>query len=138
MALIDADYVTKNFPNWELFCFQEGTVAEDNLQLAIDRAIEEFSEYLTRTDTDITAMEKRHILVIAKYNCFEFKHGDTDFSTKPIIVKDYERTIETLQKYAEGKMGQPASTDITMDGKTRKFGVDKWFTDSINDLSDSN
>jgi hypothetical protein len=135
MALIDITYVQDNFYDWQIYCTLEGQVAADVLQVEINRSIEEFNEYLDRTDDTISDEEKRHILNIAKYNCFKIKHGDTEFKTKPVIVTDYERTIKKLEKYRLGKSGKSGAGDIQMTGLERRFEDGQWFTDSGDELS---
>ena len=133
MALISIDYVKQNFDLWEDYCtLEEGDDAPDAvLQRKMDRAEEEFLEYLNVDDTTITAQQKRHLLNIIRKNCFEIKNGDRPFEHKPQIIRDYEESLKALEQYRKRIRGVGASGDIQITAKDREF--DEWFTDPVTD-----
>ena len=90
------------------------------LIIAIDDAEAEFQSYITVTtmDNELTL----HLLNIIKFNCFNFLHGDTEFDSKPNIVREYEMSIELLEK-ALVKTG-----NVKMAAKDRQFV--EWFSDN--------
>jgi len=123
-----ADFIKENFPDWETYCTIEGSelTADDFLTQAINRAVEELSDYVTIADNTLSTSQKRHFLNIVRRNCFLYKHAATDFERKPQIIRDYEDTIEKLKLTGQ-------SGDITMEAKTKRFDV--WFTDPYDDLT---
>ena len=139
MALITPEFVKDNFEEWDIYCTVEGSskTPDQILQIKIDRAEDEFLEYLNVDETTITAQQKRHLLNIVKKNCFDIRHGSTEFDQKPQIIKDYEATIKALEEYRLAKRGIDGSASIKMNAKDREF--DEWFTDPVTDAdSDPN
>lgn len=136
-TLITATYVKANFEQWETYCTVEGSAytADQILEAKIDLAEIEFLEYIRVDATTVTGQHKRHMLIIAKKNCFDIKHGNTEFESKPLIVKDYENTLAALQKYQLGELAAfdaDSDTDndlprVSITAKTRRF--DTWFNE---------
>lgn len=129
MSLITTTYIKQNFPEWEKFCDVPGSDLSPGefLNNMLISAEGEFGQYITTTETDITDNEKRILLNIVRKNCFDLRHGDTAFEHKPQIVKDYETTIELLDKFRLDGFSQAKASDIKMTAKDKKFDV--WFTD---------
>jgi hypothetical protein len=130
MALITAQFVKDNFEAWQKFAAVEGSAhtPDEILQIKIDRAEEEFGEYLTVTNMTITAAQKRHLLNLCKKHLFDIKHGDTKFELPPQIVLDYNASIEWLRKYRVRAAGIDGEKSISITAKTRRF--DSWFNDT--------
>lgn len=133
MSLITLAYVKQYFPlHNKYFLDDEGEADDVVLQDNIDLAEAEFAEYVTADADTITSSLKRHILNIVKYLGFNRIHGDTEFESKPQIVRDYEMTIAKLQAFKVASES-PAGTDVdggtivSITSKTRIF--DEWFND---------
>lgn len=126
MAIIDTDYVTTNFAEWEKFCTLKDDVLtkEDRLENAIALAEDEFAQYLPDvTDETLTNVLRRHLLNLVRKQCFDLRHGDSGFENKPQILKDYEATIAYLASLSGGDDGA-----ISITAKPRRFG--EWFNET--------
>jgi hypothetical protein len=119
--LLTPEYVKCNLPNWELYCgISTEFSADELLQKAIDLAESEFLNFITVTSDDMTDPLRRHLFNIAAYNCFMYKHGDTEFKEKPQIIMRYLNT----KKLLEG--GLISTGNISITAKDRLF--DEGFT----------
>lgn len=130
IQLITKAYVKENLPKWETYCTRQDGLktAEEMLQIAIDRAEDEFLSHTSVTATTITTEQQALVLAIAKYNCWQFMHGDSGFKYKPSIVKNYDKVKERLNKNVIG------SGNVKLEAKTREFSSGKWF----HDIADEN
>jgi hypothetical protein len=137
MALINLDYIKKNFEQWEPYCTIEGgdLSPSEILQLKLDRAEEEFLEYLDVTQETITPGQLRFLLIIVKKNCFDIKHGDTEFEFKPQIIKDYEEAVKFLDKKRVRQGAIDKAESIKINAKEREF--DEWFNEPITTADES-
>lgn len=131
--LVTRQYVQDNFPKWGHYADND----EPTLDRFIDRAEEEFAEYVTTSSAEISAQLKLHILNIVRYRLFSKLYGDRSFEAKPQIVKDYEATIKTLEQYRSGAL--PTAPDPTSESsrmsitaKARFIGGDggSWFNNT--------
>lgn len=121
MSLIDKNFVFNYFPMWEKFFVNaEGDPDQEILDNEITGAEEEFGEYLTRTEDDVTLKEQFCILTLLRKRGFDRLHGDTAFETKPQIIKDYEATIEKLRN---------SRASITVTANDKKFTGGNWFNE---------
>jgi hypothetical protein len=124
MALITPDYVKGKFPEWETLCTRKDALltADQMLQNAIDMAETEYQEFLgTIDEDDITSTDLLHLLRIVKYNCHNFRHGDSEFKRTPQVVKDYEKTRKRLEA------GLIRGDGVRITSVDKKF--DEWFND---------
>lgn len=119
-------WVKDNFPRWDAFCESD----ETKLKTGMQNALLELNEYIEVTEDDlINTKIGRHFLIIAKKNCFNFKHGDREFDRDPQIIVDYNRTINLLTELSSTHSltdDESETSDITMSSKTKLF--DTWFT----------
>lgn len=133
--LITTNYVKSNFPNWSYYCSDEEKTPDQVIESEIQTASIQLSEYVTVTETTITEALKLHLFNIVRKRLFDRKHGDTEFQTKPAIVKEYEDSLKILEKYRTGEMSvtQPeagqTNEKISFTAKPRKFG--NWFTENL-------
>lgn len=128
------DWVKTRFPLWTDFCDED----ESALSNEIDMAIVEMNDFFTIEESDFDFNTNNalniHLLNIIRKRCFDLKQSGEDFTTKPTIVKDYERTLKTLEAYQTGitKPNPEHDSDtenlISIDAKTRVF--DEWFITS--------
>lgn len=133
--MIDEAFVIDHFPLYnKYFLDDDGDYATEVLEDEIAMSEAELTEYVDVDETTITAALKRHLLNIVKYRGFVRVHGDTEFASKPQIVKAYEATIAMLQKYKDGESTTGVSPDgayeagmISITAKTRRFN--EWFND---------
>lgn len=131
MALIDE--VKENFPQWGEWCTDDsGNPDETILQRHTDNALIKIQEYIPELTTDnITKQLTLHLVSIVKKYAFNEIHDDTEFENKPQILKDYEDTLEILEKYKEGEFSFETEDDvdekadegdiISMDARIRRF-----------------
>lgn len=135
MALITAQFVKDNFEAWTKFATVEGSAftPDEILQAKIDRATEEFNEYLTVTDSTITTPQRRHLLNLVKKHLFDIKHGDTKFEQPPQIVRDYNASIDWLQKYRTRLAGIDGAASVSITAKPRRFS--EWFNQTDDNLT---
>lgn len=143
MSLLDLTTFESDFPLWEKFCIDaDQNASETILQRRLDLADDELQQYITIADTDtLPDWLKKHLFNIAAYSCFELRHGDTEFQSKPAIVKNYEATIKYLTELRQGnvpvalsivtnRVTANASTNkITLNTKERLFGPGGGFTE---------
>lgn len=134
MSLITTTFVKTKFPQWKDYCGIQETI----LQSCIDNAEAEISFYLNITASTITPFINLLLLYIVKKQCFDLLHGDKEFEHKPQILKDYEKTIATLQAIKDGALSltgtsvtERGSIAITSDKKLFDF----WFSSKSLDLS---
>jgi len=139
-------FVKAHFPFWTDFCDAE----EATLISEIDMAIIELNDYFTITENDFDFESNNplniHFLNIVRKRCFDLKQSGEDFTTKPTIVKDYERTLEVLKEYQAGitkpNPNHDSNTEnlINIEAKTRVFNT--WFTplrnESLSDIEPDN
>ncbi len=66
---------------------------------------------------DMTAALTCHLVNIIRYRVFNIKHGDTKFERDPLIVQEYKRTIEKLEKgrVGTGRINMTTPRDRIMD-----------------------
>lgn len=133
--LITIDQVKTRFPRWADFCepTTEAT-ADEVLHTCILLAEAELMELVAIDADTITEALRRHLMVIIKKNCFDHLHGEQTFEdAKPQIIRDYERTLELLDRYLQGAIMSPADDEphVTMTAKPRRF--DQWFLDASTD-----
>jgi len=136
-------WIKTKFPLWTDFCDADEAV----LSSEIDMALLEMNDFVTipEVDFDFTAVNPLniHFLNIVRKRCFDIKQSETDFHSKPTIVKDYERTLDALKEYQAGVTRPNPVHDsdnenlIDIDAKTRVFG--SWFVGLRgSDLTDIN
>jgi hypothetical protein len=121
------EWVKNNFTIWGNFCDDN----ENKLKTAMKNALLEINEYIEVTEDQlIDTRIGRHFLIITKKNCFNYKHGDTEFERDPQIVKDYNATIELLEDLSSTRSINEEDTEdgtnITMKARSKLF--DTWFT----------
>lgn len=131
MSLITSTYVKANFEPWELFCTVEGSAstAMEILELKIALAEAEFSQYISVSDpAELTDELQRHLLNLVRKQCFDIKHGDTEYKNPPQILKDYEASIAALKLYGP-RVDDDVETNISVSftSKERKFNT--WFNE---------
>jgi len=137
-------WVKDKFPLWTDFCDADEEVLGDE----IDMAILELNGFVTILETALEDTDplKLHFLNIVRKRCFDLKQGETDFHSKPTIVKDYERTLEALKEYQSGISKPNPAHDadtknlVDIEAKIRVFGT--WFAplrgDDLTDTSPNN
>lgn len=127
--LITTATAKEKFPLWEKYCVDpSGTLTNDEmLELAIDMAESEMQTFITVTSETLTNSLEMHLMNMVKYECFSYKHGDTQFEFNPAIVRQYEKTMNLL------KGGLIGTGNITLQTKKRTF--DSWFNDKNEDES---
>ena len=124
--MLDISVVKDLFPLWTEYC--DNTDA--TLQREMDRASEFMQEYIPGLNSDnITDPLKLHYMNIVRKRCFDLKLGDREFEHKPPILRDFEYTLEQLEKYRTDQIAGPtidtSEKTITMSAKDRRF--DTWF-----------
>lgn len=129
MALVDATFVKDKFELWEDYCTIPGSskTADDVLNDKIEDAENEFLQYLSVTEADITGNQKRLLMNIIRYNCFRVKHGDTEFDHEPQIIQDYKSTIEYLKRISKTDSAGAFQDLPSLSAKTRIFKQGDWF-----------
>ncbi len=138
LTLVTLEEIKDRFPDWELYARrtqqEDAAEVEARLERAAEDAETELLEYLPAlTPETISPQVERHLLVIAKKALFDYKHGNQGYEHKPLIVRDYEATLATLERYRAGELpvpGLPGEEDVTDDTFTvtpvkRRFG--EWF-----------
>lgn len=137
MDLISNEFVKSNFSLWEDYASQhsevvsEAKTSEQILTETISQSQIELLEYIKVTEETITDQLKSHLLNIVRKRLFDIRHGDTEFQSKPGIIRDYEATIAMLERYREGELLSPApelgstKSEISLTAKDRLF--DGWF-----------
>jgi len=119
--LIDKEYVFKYFPLWiKFFQNDENNPDQEILESEMELSEAEFSRYLTRTESDITAGEKVHLLNILRKRGYDRLHGDAQMEFKPQIVWDYTNTIAALKT---------ASGPVLISANDKKFAGGNWFNE---------
>ena len=130
-TLITADAIKEQLPLWQTYCTRQDALKtpDQMLDIAIDNAEKEFTAHFrTLVLADMTDSLTFHLARIAKYNCFNYLHGDTMFKKDPQIVTDYKDTRTKLDKNLLSK--GTGSENVVMTSKERVFGADdKWFLD---------
>ena len=127
------DYIKKHYPKWDFYFKDRDTdVADaDLLDDCIDLALAQINDYVVVEEDSITTTMKLHLLNIVKKMGFDLEHSAEDFDTKPSVIRDYEYTLDVLEKYKTG-MQAPAtsenSTQVDITAKPRLFTSDGWFT----------
>ena len=138
MSMMTNAYLITNFVQYQsYFIDANGDYDADILTNEIAQAEIKLNEYVTVDETSLTDQLKLHLLNIVKYRGFVRKHGDTEFTEKPQIVKDYEDTIKILEELKGGERGMTArgvttSDAVTMTSKSRIFGNDDGTRDWFN------
>lgn len=130
MAIIDKDFVKEVFPEWEKFCTFTGGVltADQRLDNSITLAEDQFSQYLSDvTEETLTGVQRLHLLNLVRKFCFDQRHGDTKFETKPQIIVDYEMSIKWLDAASQAQGAINRENIVSVTAKERKFN--QWFTD---------
>src|SRR3972149_7917020 len=132
MPLTPLAYVQQEFEPWQTYCTIEGSseTAAEVLQRKIDLAEIEFLEYVDVDEDSITDQLTRHLLMLVKKQCFDIKHGSTEWDqdSKPQIIRDYERSLKWLEQYRQRTAAQAITGDITFTTKTRRYG--SWFNET--------
>lgn len=129
MGLITNQELKDNFVQYQDYYIDEnGAYSETVLTNEIALAEAKLKEYVNVPDSAaLTDPLKLHLISIAKYRGFVRKHGDIEFENPPQIVKDYEATIDALEKIKSGERGIDAremnpTEVVTMKAKQRRFG----------------
>jgi len=128
MSLITNQFVKDNFIQYQSYFVDESdTYSETILTNEIALAENHLTEFVAVDATTLTDALTLHLLNIVKYRGFVRRHGDTEFATKPTIVKDYEETIKVLSSIKAGErslIARPMSDpdQIKVTAKTRLFG----------------
>lgn len=128
------------FPTWEKYVRLDSTETDATLDDRLTRKIEDaetrLQELLPVTEENITPALVRHLHVITKKNCFDIQHGDRSFDQgqKPQILKDYDDTMETIERYRDGDLTfreeKDGEEEVRINAKRRQFkNDDDWFTD---------
>lgn len=117
-TLITRADVQERFETWDSFC--QGKYDEDDnpiltpeqqLDAKIVLAEQELMEYLPSTTAEtITDAASRHLLNLVRKNCFDIQHGDTEFESKPQIIRDYEATLKRLAELRDARNHAPTIT----------------------------
>ncbi len=137
MSIIAIAVVKTRFPRWQIFVkldsSEDEATVDTRLQGIIDDADEEFAEYVVADSTTITGPLTLHLMNLIRKRCFDVKHGETAYETKPQIVRDYEASIEALGRYLTGLLEKPLAAgatdsqlDVSVTSRAKKFG--DWFT----------
>lgn len=131
--LITASTVKDRFPDWAKFCtLQNDTKTPDErLALAIDNGETEMLEYIDVTSTTINAQLERHLVNLIRKQAFDFRRSVDEFDYKPQLVRDYQASLEMLERYRSGELPVPQpedeedTLDVRINAKKRRFG--EWF-----------
>lgn len=141
-TLTDLTTVKSRFPTWEKYIRldsdEDAATLDDRLTWVIEDAESEMQELLPGlTATNITAPLTRHLLNIVRKHAFDIKNSTRQWGEqgRPQILKDYEASLQTLQRYREGDLEYRDDADIDeddpehvrMDGPRRRFTDGKWF-----------
>lgn len=139
MSILTLSTVKTRFPEWEKYLVitinDTDEQKDAKLQLVVDNADAELSEYVD-VDTDtITPALTNHLMNIIRKHAFDLKNGNRATEVKPQVIRDYEHSLAQLKSYQAGFRNVPlpdGETDTQLDvsvknARTRKFSV--WFTD---------
>jgi hypothetical protein len=139
--LLTLQDVKDAFPAWEKYCtlqqYDTQAEIEERLRTALGQAEGELRDYVAVSGPDdLTQRFERHLMAIVKYNAFQIRYAHEDYDTKPTIVRNYERTIESLEALRAGTQPEPYDPttsggdddtgDVRIQSKRRRF--DEWFS----------
>jgi len=139
MSLISIEFVKTYFPLWDKFFLDsDGAPSETVLNNIIILAESKFAEYVSVTADTISAPLRLHLLNIVCAYGFNLQLGDREFESRPAILRNYDSTIEQLQKYKDGSEIPLASDNSTVPSviitsKSRRFTA--WFNPDLSDVS---
>lgn len=136
MSFLEIETVKIDFPLWNRFCsYDSASDPEAILQRQMDLADNKLRQYINiPSGSALPDWLQLHLFNIVRKFCFDIKHGDTEFQSKPTIVREYEATIEELKRIAPNgtpvdlsvvtnRITSSASTDkISINAKERLFG----------------
>jgi hypothetical protein len=139
MSILTLSTVKTRFPEWEKYLVitinDTDEQKDAKLQLVVDNADAELSEYVDVNADTITPALTNHLMNIIRKHAFDLKNGNRATEVKPQVIRDYEHSLAQLKSYQAGFRNVPLAdgeTDTQLDvsvknARTRKFSV--WFTD---------
>lgn len=135
MSLITANYVKKQFPQWEHYAqFASDPDTEITLSEQIQQGEIELADYTTVSESTITPAIRRHLFNMIRKNLFMLKHADTEFDHRPQVLKDYDKTIEMMTELRQGDRPSvsptPDSAQLGLKVTAKKRRYTEWFRDS--------
>lgn len=127
------DHIKKHFPKWDFYFKDRDTDEPDQDLLAesIDLALAQINDYVIVEEETITDTMKLHLLNIVRKKGFDLEYSAENFDTKPSIIRDYEYTLEVLEKYKNGyqpPIQEDDAKSVNITAKPRIFTKDGWFT----------
>ena len=136
-TLITLSDIKTKIPEWEKYVRlkSEDTTQQldDRLTTKAEDAEAHMLELLPDLKADtITPALTRHLIVMIKREVFLIQHGDRQWGEagRPQILRDYQDTLNTLQRYREGDLSYKDTEepqDVRMNAPKRRFDNGKWF-----------